>query len=51
MTRTGSLVVVVLLLLGAVAQAGPRFLGPPITKFCSELPWWLWWFYHWLGKC
>ena len=32
MTRTGSLVVVVLLLLGAVAQAGPRFLGPPVVK-------------------
>ena len=49
MTRTGSLVVVVLLLLGAVAQAGPRFLGPPIT--CGKLPWLLQWLYHLIGKC
>ena len=37
MTRTSSLVVVALVLLGTVAQAAPRFYGPPIT--CGKLPW------------
>ena len=50
MTRTGSLVVM-LLLLGAVAQAVPRFLGPPIVVGCGHLPWWMAWLWHWLGKC
>jgi hypothetical protein len=47
MKQSSSIVVVIL----AVALALPRFLGPPVVVGCGGLPWWLWWFYHWIGKC